>query len=177
MIHNLLNEIKGNMPVLFSSEGYFCEGYVDKNWEFKMSIGKIILTRDDLSLFRKSSISLTEMGTSINEINEGFKVPLPKIKKVFTLKISKSFFIIIQTIDEHIFSITMANSKNSGMYEATHLTELINTTILESVNLKKMVSNQNYQLRKKPEITHCRYCGEKIKSKVNFCRYCGMKQD
>jgi len=120
------------MSLLFNSEGYFCEGEVEKDWQFKMEFGRIILTTQQLSLIKKSNISLTEIGTTIDKFNKGFKIPLLKINKVLNIKKGKIYVIIIETTDGYIFSITMAGYKSSGKNKSIELTELINGSILKS---------------------------------------------
>ncbi|MHA2051785.1 MAG: hypothetical protein ACW986_19400 [Promethearchaeota archaeon] len=68
------------MTIIYSAEGFFREGEVGENWEFEMELGKIILTDQELTLMKKSDISLTEVGTPIDNYTDGFKVPLPGIR-------------------------------------------------------------------------------------------------
>ncbi|MFX0003769.1 MAG: hypothetical protein ACFE9C_01920 [Candidatus Hodarchaeota archaeon] len=115
----------------FNSEGYFCEGEVEKDWQFKMEFGRIILSDKDVSFIKKSNINLTEIGTNFNKFNEGFKIPLLKINKVFNLKKDKIYVVIIETTDGYIFSATFAEYRNSGKKKSIELTELINRNILK----------------------------------------------
>jgi len=120
------------MSLLFNSEGYFCEGEVGKNWQFDMKLGRIILTNHQLSLIKKTNISLTEIGTTVDKFNEGFKIPLLKINKVSQIKKGKIFVVEVETTDAYLFSITMADYKNSGKMKSIELTKLINGGILKS---------------------------------------------
>ncbi|MFX0039742.1 MAG: hypothetical protein ACFFCY_01525 [Promethearchaeota archaeon] len=115
----------------FNSEGYFCEGEVEKDWQFKMEFGRIILSDKDLSFIKKSNINLTEIGTNFNKFNEGFKIPLLKINKVYNLKKDKIYVVIIETTDGYTFSATFAEYRNSGKKKSMELTELINRNILK----------------------------------------------
>jgi len=124
------NEI--SMSLLFNSEGYFCEGEVEREWKFKMKYGRILLTNQELSLFKKSTISLTEIETIIDKFTDGFKIPLLKINKVSNTKIGKIYVVRIETTDGFLFSITMADDKSSGKKKSIEFCELINENILSS---------------------------------------------
>lgn len=115
----------------FNSEGYFCEGEVEKDWQFKMEFGRIILTEKELSFIKKSNISLIEIGSNSNKFNEGFKIPLLRINKVFNIKKDKIYAVIIETTDDYTFSATFAEYKNTGKKKCIELTELINMNILK----------------------------------------------
>jgi len=123
------------MSLLFNSPGYFCEGEVGKKWQFEMEFGKIILSEQELSLIKKSDISLTEKGSSIDKFNEGFKIPVTKINKAYSIKNRDNFFVIIETRDDHLFSITMADNKTFGKKKSIDLAELINVAILKAQNM------------------------------------------
>ncbi len=43
------------MALVYSTEGYFCEGEVVKNWKFSMEYGRIVLSELELSLVKKSN--------------------------------------------------------------------------------------------------------------------------
>ncbi len=73
------------MTIIFSSDGFFREGEVGKDWQFEMELGKIILTDQELSFMKKSNISLTEVGTPIDNYTDGFKIPLSAIKKAYAI--------------------------------------------------------------------------------------------
>ena len=121
------------MSLLFNSEGYFCEGEVERDWQFKMNFGRILLTNQELSLFKKSMISLTEIETIIDKFTDGFKIPLLKINKVTNTKIGKIYVVRIETTDDFLFSITMADNKSSGKKGSLELSELINENILRNI--------------------------------------------
>jgi ribosomal protein L40E len=155
------------MSLIFSTDGYFCEGHiVQKKWHYQMELGKVLLSEDNLSLFRRSNISLTGIGASVDDYKEGFKIPLANIKKVYPTKFQKIFLIVVETRDNLIFSITMATNKDNGRESAYYLSELINSTILKSVNLQKAVPKDNI----------CKYCKEKMDPSANFCRHCGKER-
>jgi hypothetical protein len=155
------------MSLIFSTDGYFCEGHiVQKKWHYQMELGKVLLSEDNLSLFRRSNISLTGIGASVDDYKEGFKIPLANIKKVYPTKFQKIFLIVVETRDNLIFSITMATNKDNGRESAYYLSELINSTILKSVNLQKAV----------PKDITCKYCKEKMDPSANFCRHCGKER-
>ncbi len=118
------------MSLLFNLEGYFCEGEVERDWQFKMQFGKILLTNQELTLLKKSNISLTEIDPIIDKFTDGFKIPLLKINKAFNIKIGKIYVLRIETTDGFIFSITMADNKSSGKKRNMELSELINRNIL-----------------------------------------------
>jgi len=120
------------MYLLFNSEGYFCEGEVGKNWQFDMESGRIILSNQQLSLIKKSNISLTEIGNTIDKFNEGYKIPLLKINKVTNMKKGKIYVVKVETTDDYLFSITMADYKSSGKKKSIELSELISGGILKS---------------------------------------------
>ncbi|MFW9988191.1 MAG: hypothetical protein ACFFC3_06005 [Candidatus Odinarchaeota archaeon] len=118
------------MSLLFNLEGYFCEGEVEKDWQFKMQFGRILLTDQELALLKKSNISLTEIEPIIDKFTDGFKIPLLKINKVSNIKIGKIYVLRIETTDGYIFSVTMADNKSSGKKRNMELGVLINRNIL-----------------------------------------------
>ena len=155
------------MSLVFTTDGYFCEGHiVQKKWQYQMELGKVLLSEENLSLFRRSNISLTGTGASVDDYKEGFKIPLVNIKKVYSTKFQKIYLIVVETRDNHLFSITMATNKNNGRESANYLSELINSTILKSVNLQNIVPKQNI----------CNFCKEKMDPLANFCRHCGKER-
>jgi len=162
------------MPLVFVSEGYFCEGEVEKKWQFKMEFGKILLTEQELSLVKKSNISLTEIGSSIDDFKDGFIIPLENIKKAYSAKIQKIFVIVVETRDGHIFSITMANNRSIGKQQSINLSELINATIIKTINIKNMVSATN-NTEIEPVSNICEYCGEVNDISFKFCKKCGKE--
>ncbi|MHA2009616.1 MAG: hypothetical protein ACW980_20060, partial [Promethearchaeota archaeon] len=114
----------------FNSDGYFCEGEVDKNWHFSMESGKIMVTKLELLLIKKSNINLTEMGSSVDNFTEGYKIPLSQIKKAYSMKNRKIHVVIVETRDNHLFSITMADEKSFGKNKSIELSDAINAAIL-----------------------------------------------
>ena len=163
------------MSVIFSSEGYFCEGEADKNWQFSMESGKILLTNEELSLLKKSNINLTEIGSSVDNYNEGFKIPLKNIKKVYPLKQGKIFVVKIETRDDHLFSITLADYQSIGKNKSYELSDIINTTILSEISAKSTITNSDDGTIKYSSEGLCKYCGAKIVPNANFCKNCGMQ--
>ena len=119
------------MSLLFNSDGYFCEGEVAKKWELSMEFGKIILSKVELSLIKKSDINLTEIGSSVDDFTEGFKIPLSGINKAYSIKNRKIYVVLIETRDNHLFSITMADDKSYGNKKSIELSDLINVAILD----------------------------------------------
>jgi len=156
------------------SEGYFCEGEVEKKWQFQMEFGKILLTEQQLSLVKKSNISLTEIGSSIDDFKDGFIIPLESIKKAYSAKIQKIFVVVVETRDDHLFSITMANNRSLGRQESINLSEFINATIIKTINIKNMESFPNDK-KTEPVSNKCKYCGEFIDNSWNFCKKCGKE--
>ena len=155
------------MSLVFSTDGYFCEGHVvQKKWQYQMELGKVLLSEDTLSLLKRSNISITGVGASVDDYKEGFKIPLANVKKVYPTKFLKIFLVVVETRDNLLFSISMATNKNNGRESANYLSELINTTILKSVNLQNIVSNENV----------CAFCKEKMDPSANFCRHCGKER-
>jgi hypothetical protein len=148
------------MKLIFDEDGYFCEGVVPKKWQFFMESGKIMLTKEKLSLIKQSNISLTEMGSSVDNFNEGFMIPLDNIKKVYNIKERKIFMVKVETRDGLIFSITMANDKNKGEKESKKLAKKINTTILSSLEIGS-------------NTIICQYCNHETDAKSKFCNNCG----
>ena len=118
------------MSLLFNSDGYFCEGEVDKNWQFSMESGKIMVTKLELLLIKKSNINLTEMGSSVDNFTDGYKIPLSQIKKAYSMKNRKIYVVMVETRDDHLFSITMADEKTFGKNKSVELSDAINTAIL-----------------------------------------------
>ena len=163
------------MSLKYSSEGYFCEGEADKNWQFSMEFGKILVTNQELSLLKKSNVSLTEIGSSVDNFNEGFRIPLKNIKKVYPLKQGKIYTVKVETRDNHVFSITLADYETYGKNKSFKLSDVINSTILHAINVKDMVSDDNHDIGINKIAGHCRYCGAKIISSANFCKNCGMQ--
>jgi len=123
------------MSLLFNSQGYFCEGEAGQRWQFEMEFGKIILSEQELSLIKKSDISLTERGSSIDKFNEGFKIPIIKIEKAYSIKNRKIYVVIVETRDDHLFSITMADNQTFGKKKSLDLAEKINVAILKAQNM------------------------------------------
>lgn len=155
------------MSLVFTTDGYFCEGQiVQKKWQYQMELGKVLLSEENLSLLRRSNISLTGIGASVDDYKEGFKIPLANIKKVYPTKFQNIFLIVVETRDDHLFSISMATNKNNGRESANYLSELINSTILKSINLQNLVPKENI----------CNYCKEKMDPSANFCRHCGKER-
>lgn len=162
------------MSIIFVSEGYFCEGEVEKKWQFKMEFGKILLTEQELSLVKKSNISLTEIGSSIDDFKDGFIIPLENIKKAYSAKIQKIFVVVVETRDDHLFSITMAKNKSLGRQQSITLSELINATIIKTINIKNMTSSaDNKEIE--PVSNKCTFCGEISDVSWTFCKKCGKE--
>jgi len=162
------------MSLVFVSEGYFCEGEVEKKWQFKMEFGKILLTEKEFSLVKKSNISLTEIGSSIDDFKDGFIIPLESIKKAYSAKIQKIFVVVLETRDGHLFSITMANNRSIGKQQSINLSELINATIIKTINIKNMASATN-DAEIEPISNKCEYCGEIKDISWKFCKKCGKE--
>ena len=162
------------MSLVYVSEGYFCEGEVEKKWQFQMEFGKILLTEQKLSLVKKSNISLTEISSSIDDFKDGFIIPLESIKKAYSAKIQKIFVVVVETRDDHLFSITMAKNRSLGRQESINLSELINATIIKTINIKNMESFPN-DTETEPVSNKCEYCGEIIEISWAFCKKCGKE--
>lgn len=162
------------MSLVYVSEGYFCEGEVEKKWQFQMEFGKILLTEQKLSLVKKSNISLTEIGSSIDDFKDGFIIPLESIKKAYSAKIQKIFVVVVETRDDHLFSITMAKNRSLGRQESINLSELINATIIKTINIKNMASSPN-DAEIEPVSNICEYCGEINDISWKFCKKCGKE--
>ena len=163
------------MTIIFSSDGFFREGEVGKDWQFEMELGKIILTDQELSFMKKSNISLTEVGTPIDNYTDGFKIPLSAIKKAYAIKNRKIYTVMVETRDNHLFTITMAKYRDSGQLESTKLSELINTTILTNIDFTQNQTNHDAHAPLRTKSYICQYCGERNKSTANFCKNCGNK--
>ena len=118
------------MALLYNSEGYFCEGEVGKNWQFEMVFGKILLTDLELSFVKKSNISLTEIGNSVDDFHRDYQIPLSKIIKAYSFKQGKIYTVIVETRDNYMFSITMADEKSFGKKKSIELSDLINAAII-----------------------------------------------
>jgi len=163
------------MTAIYSSDGFFREGEVGKDWQFEMELGKIILTSQELSLMKKSNISLTEVGTPIDNYTDGFKILLSAIKKAYAIKNRKIYTVIVETRDNHLFTITMAKYRDSGRLESTKLSDLINTTILTNINFTQNQTNQDTHAPLRTKSYICQYCGERNIFTANFCKNCGNK--
>jgi len=162
------------MALVFSTEGFFCEGEVVKDWKFKMEYGRIILSELELSLVKKSNISLTEIGSSVDNYKEGFVIPLTQIKKAYSANIQKIYVVVIETRDGLLFSITMANNRSNGQRESIHLSEMINSAILLAIKASKNTQNAgDYKI--KPQTNRCINCGEEISHIWKFCKNCGRE--
>ncbi|MBY9007580.1 MAG: zinc ribbon domain-containing protein [Candidatus Lokiarchaeota archaeon] len=154
------------MSLIFNSDAYFCEGNVTKKWQFEMELGIILLKEDKISLVKQSNISLTEIGTSIDNYQERFKIPFKHIRKVYTLMKGKIIIIKIETRDDFNFSIILTNQKKYGKNRSIELIDLINASILNFVNSNDILICQYCNNKLKPNSTFCQNCGEKIKSNV-----------
>ncbi|TFG17289.1 MAG: zinc ribbon domain-containing protein [Promethearchaeota archaeon] len=163
------------MSLIYSSEGYFCENDVHGDWQFSMELGKILLTNQYLSLLKKSNINLTEIGTSIDNYNEGYKIPLDSIRKVYPLKQGKIHTVKVETRDNHQFSITLADNETYGKNRSEELSEIINSTILHAIKAEDMVTNKNLELNSDISTEYCKFCGSTISPKAKYCKNCGMK--
>jgi len=162
------------MALVYSNEGYFCEGEVVKDWKFKMEQGKVILSELELSLVKKSNISLTEMGSSVDNYKEGFIIPLTQIKKAYSANIQKIYVVVIETRDGLLFSITMANNRSIGRRESINLSEMINSSILLAIKANKSTQNaDDYKI--KPQTNRCINCGAEISHIWKFCKNCGRE--
>ena len=162
------------MVLVYSTEGFFCEGEVVKDWKFKMEYGRIILSELELSLVKKSNINLTEMGSSVDNYKEGFVIPLTQINKTYSTKIQKVYVVVIETRDGLLFSITMANNRSIGRLDSINLSEMINSTILLANKSNKNTQNlDNYKI--KPITNRCVNCGEEFMRNWKFCKNCGRE--
>jgi len=162
------------MAIVYSTEGSFCEGEVLKDWKFKMEYGKIILSEMALSLVKKSNISLTEMGSSVDNYKEGFEIPLTQINKAYSTKIQKVYVVVIETRDGLSFSITMANERSFGRQESINLSDLINSTILLA-NKASLTTQNAGDYKIKPHSNRCANCGEEFSHNAKFCKNCGTE--
>ncbi len=147
---------------------------MERDWKFKMESGKILLTEKELSLIKKSKISLTEVGTSLDDFKEGFVIPLAQINKSYNIKVQGIYVVKIETRDSHLFSITTANDRNIGKNGSIHLSELINSTALLANNVKTVSSTTGVS-RIEQDLNVCRHCGENIDLNWNFCKKCGKE--
>jgi hypothetical protein len=163
------------MTILFTAEGHFREGTIGKKWQFEMELGKIILTDTELNLMKKSNISLTDLGTPVDNYKEGFKIPLNEIRKAYSIKNRKIYIVILETRDNHLFTITMAGHNNPGRVESIKLSELINTAILSNMEVLKNSSSYQGFPQTRDDTIVCRYCGEKNNPDASFCKNCGKK--
>ena len=127
-----------------------------------MEHGKIILTNEKLSLIKQSNISLTQIGSSVDDFNEGFVIPLNNVKKAYPMKERKVFMVKVETRDGLLFSITMANDKKKGEKQSKKLAKKINSVILSSVD----VSNATRV---------CPYCNHETNALSKFCENCGTE--
>ncbi len=162
------------MALVYSTEGYFCEGEVVKDWRFRMEYGRIILSEIELSLVRKSNINLTEKGSSVDNYKDGFVIPLTQINKAYSTKIQKIYVVVIETRDGLLFSLTMANERSIGRQDSINLSEIINSTILLANKARlNTQSDVNYQI--KSPSNRCANCGEVISHNWKFCKNCGRE--
>ena len=139
-----------------------------------MDSGKIILTNKALSLMKKSKISLTELGTSVDDFKEGFVIPLTHIKKSHNELVQGIYIVKIETRDGHLFSITTAKAKNLGKDGSIRLNELINSTTILANNRRNISPSTNVS-RIEQDSNVCSYCGERIDSNWKFCQNCGKE--
>jgi len=158
--------------LIYSTEGYFCEGEVVKDWKFSMEYGRIVLSASELSLVKKSNISLTERGSSVDNYKDGFVIPLTQIKKAYSAKIQKIYVVVVETRDGLLFSITMANNRSIGRLESINLSEMINSTVILAIKANKNTDNA-IDLGVKPLTNKCINCGEEISYNWKFCKNCG----
>jgi hypothetical protein len=156
------------MAFVYTSEGFFFGGRViQKQWQYQMELGKIILTEKELLLMRRSNISLTDLGSSVDDYKEGYKIPLENIRKIYPMRFQKIFLVIVETRDNHIFSITLANNKDNGQHNANHLSELMSSIILKAgYSNKTSYQNDN----------NCAYCGARMTPQAKFCGSCGNEK-
>ena len=160
------------MAIVYSTEGSFCEGEVLKDWKFKMEYGRIILSELELSLVKKSNISLTEIGSSVDNYKDGFVIPLTQINKAYSTKIQKIYVVVIETRDGLLFSLTMANERSIGRQASINLSEMINSTVL--LANKSSLNTQNVgDYKIKPLSNRCANCGAEISYNWKFCKNCG----
>jgi len=147
---------------------------VERDWKYKMDSGKILLTDKELSLMKKSNISLTELGTSIDDFKEGFVIPLIHIKKSYTELVQGIYIVKIETRDGHLFSISTANAKNIGKIGSIRINDLINSTTILANNRKNMSPSTDVS-RIKQESNICSYCEEGIDPSWKYCKNCGKE--
>ena len=165
------------MTILFTAEGYFRAGTIGKKWQFEMELGKIILTDQELNLMKKSNISLTEIGTSIDNYKEGYKIPLSEIKKAYSMKNKKIYTAIVETRDNNVFTITMAGYRNPGRLESFKLSELINSAILSNIKVTETDNTKTGTMSSNLDTIICEFCGENNNFGANYCKNCGKKLD
>jgi len=160
------------MSIIFTSEGFFKEGdLIGKKYQYEMELGKIILNDQELALMKRSNIGLTEIGTSVDNYKDGFKIPLSQIQKAYAYKHKNIYVVKVETRDDLVFTITMAQHRNISRMECMKLSELINTAVLNSANVRNVGADQ-YSVSSDSRLT-CPYCGEKNKPDANFCKNCG----
>lgn len=162
------------MALVYSNEGYFCEGEVVKDWKFKMEYGRIILSASELSLVKKSNVNLTEIGSSVDNYKDGFVIPLHQIKKAYSTKIQKIYVVVIETRDGLLFSITMANDSSIGRLDSIKLSEKLNSTIILANKAGKNTQTvDDYAV--KLLTNKCVNCGEEIAPNWVYCKNCGKE--
>ncbi len=89
-----------------------------------------MLTDLELSFVKKTDISLTEIGSSVDDFHRDYQIPLSKIIKAYSFKQGKIYTVIVETRDNYMFSITMADEKSFGKKKSIELSDLINAAIL-----------------------------------------------
>jgi hypothetical protein len=147
---------------------------VEREWKFKMESGKILLTNTELSLVKKSNISLTEVGASVDDFKEGFVIPLTHIRKSYTSLVQGIYIVKIETRDGHLFSITTANARNIGKEGSINLNEMINSTTILANNRKNLSPSAKVsRTEKDPNI--CSNCGREFDPRWKFCENCGKE--
>jgi hypothetical protein len=68
----------------------------------------------------------------------------------------------------------MANNRSIGRQQSITLSELINATIIKTINIKNMASSPN-DTEIELVSNKCEYCGELIDISWKFCKKCGKE--
>jgi rRNA maturation endonuclease Nob1 len=68
----------------------------------------------------------------------------------------------------------MAKNKSLGRQESITLSELINATIIKTINIKNMTSSADDK-EIEPVSNKCAFCGEIIDVSWAFCKKCGKE--
>jgi hypothetical protein len=117
------------MSVLFSANGKFYKGPVEKSWMLKCTKGDITLTENVLILDNCPSYMIT----SKNTLSIKYVLPIQNIASVSISKIWLLNLIEVVMRDSSIYTISFATNFDMGKYKIKKLIKILKRLVLSQV--------------------------------------------